>query len=119
MNLITLKGQCLLWLWTLMGFVVLLAVGFMVALWMGDVWMGDGHQAVQQKFNQLPWGWWRGFGYGVLLLSWPRLVRLVINYRQSTCRGQSVSRRLLIILIVLYELLLVQNPLDALFRWVG
>ena len=97
-----------------MGFVVLLVVGFMVALWMGEE-----HQAVQQKFNQLSWGWWRGFGYGVLLLSWPRLVRLVINYRQSTCRGQSVSRRPLIILIVLYELLLVQNPLAALFKWVG
>ena len=114
MNFITLKGQCLLWLWTLMGLVLLLVVGFMVALW-----MGGGHQAIQQKFNQLPWGWWRGFGYGVLLLSWPRLVRLAINYRQSTCRGQFVSRRPLIILIVLYELLLVQNPLAALFRWVG
>jgi len=114
MNFATLKEQCLLWLWTLMGFVVLLVVGFMVALWMGEE-----HQVVQQKFKQLPWGWWRGFGYGVLLLSWPRLVRLVINYRQSTSRGQSVSRRPLIILIVLYELLLVQNPLAALFRWVG
>lgn len=114
MKFTTLKGQCLLWLWTLMGFVVLLVVGFMVALWMGEE-----HQAAQQKFNQLPWGWWRGVGYGVLLLSWPRLVRLVINYRQSTCRGQSVSPRPLIILIVLYELLLVQNPLAALFRWVG
>lgn len=114
MKFTTLKGQCLLWLWTLMGFVVLLVVGFMVALWMGEE-----HQAVQQKFNQLPWVLWRGFGYGVLLLSWLRLVRLVINYRQSTCRGQSVSRRPLIILIVLYELLLVQNPLAALFRWVG
>ncbi len=114
MNFATLKEQCLLWLWTLMGFVLLLAVGFMVALSMGAE-----HQAVQQKFSQLPWGWWRGVGYGVLLLSWPRLVRLVTNYRQSTCRGQSVSRRPLIILIVLYELLLVQNPLAALFRWVG
>ncbi|UVW35795.1 hypothetical protein NYF23_04070 [SAR92 clade bacterium H455] len=114
MKFTTLKGQCLLWLWTLMGFVVLLVVGFMVALW-----MGEGHQTVQQKFNQLPWALWRGFGYGVLLLSWPHLVRLVINYRQSTCREQSVSRRPLIILIVLYELLLVQDPLAALFRWVG
>lgn len=114
MNLATLKGQCLLWLWTLMGLVLLLAVGFIVALWMGEE-----HQVVQQKLNQFPWAWWRGFGYGVLLLSWPHLVRLVINYRQSTCSEQSVSRRPLLILIVLYELLLVQNPLAALFRWVG
>ena len=114
MNFSIIKGQCLLWLWTLIGLVLLLAAGFLVALWMGEE-----HQAVQQKFNQLPWGWWRGLGYGVLLLSWPRLVGLVINYRQSTCRGQSVSRRPLTILIVLYELLLVQNPLAALFRWVG
>ena len=114
MNFATLKGQCLLWLWTLVGLVLLLAIGFMVALWMGEE-----HQAVQQTFNQLPWGWWRGVGYGVLLLSWPHLVRLAINNREFTCRGQFVSRRPLIILIVLYELLLVQNPLAALFKWVG
>jgi len=52
-------------------------------------------------------------------LSWPRMVKEAINYRHLACRGQSVSRRPLIILIMLYELLLVQNPLAALFRWVG
>jgi len=114
MSFATLKGQCLLWLWTLMGLFLLLAVGFLVALWMG----GD-HQSVQQQFSRLPWGWWRGMAYSVLLLSWPRMVKEAINYRHLACRGQSVSRRPLIILIMLYELLLVQNPLAALFRWVG
>ncbi|MBL1292811.1 MAG: hypothetical protein COB61_002960 [Thiotrichales bacterium] len=114
MSFSILKGQCLLWLWTLIGLVLLLAVGFMVALWMGEE-----HQAIQQTFNQLPWGWWRGLGYGVLLLFWPRWVKAVIHYRQSAYRGQFVSRRPLIILIVLYELLLVQNPLATLFKWMG
>ena len=113
MNFATLKGQCMLWLWTLMGLVLLLAVGFSVALWMG----GD-YQSVQQQFGRLPWGWWRGLAFSVLLLSWPRLVKTVINYRQSAYRGQAISRHSVVVLIVLYELLLVQNPLAALFRWV-
>ena len=114
MHVATLKGHCLLWLWTLIGLALLLTIGFSVALWMG----GD-HQAVQQQFSRLPWGWWRGLAYSVLLLSWPRLVKVALNYRQLAYREQSVNRRRLIILIVLYELLLVQNPLAALFEWVG
>lgn len=114
MNFATRKGQCLSWLWTLIGLALLFVVGFLMALWMGEE-----HQLVQQQFDRLPWGWWRGIAYGVLLLTWPSLIRATIKYRRSSYSDQPVKRRSIIILIVLYELLLVQNPLAALFRWAG
>lgn len=104
-----LKGQCLLWGYTSAALVLLLLVGVAVSLWVGS----QSPQAIGSLVANLPLGWWRAGIYGLLVLFWSRLVRHLTRHRRHDS-SSSASRRPLIILIILYECLIVQNPLAIL-----
>lgn len=109
MKLESLKQQCLLWGYTLAGLALLLVAGLLLSFWIGN----SDLQEVRGLINALPLGWWRGVFYGVLLMFWPRLIR---RLTESKLVNKEVlrSRCSLCVLIVLYELLIVQNPLAIL-----
>ena len=92
--------------WTFSA-IALFAVLILLWLWLDtDTFLTRSHH-----LNSLPWGWWRGAAYSGLLLIWPRLVAAL------TDRGRvQVSRRPLLLVIVLYEILLVRNPLVLLLH---
>lgn len=114
MNLAFLKRQCQLWGFTFVGLLLLFVVGFAVSVWNGDNLAPN----VSTYADNLSLGWWRVGGYILLFLLWPRLVRRLASNRQSIS-NKLVSRRPLVVLILLYELLIVQNPLAALMKLVA
>jgi len=114
MKFAALKRQCLIWGYTSAALLLLLIVGVVVSLWVSS----QPPQAVDSLVANLPLGWWRAAIYSLLVLFWPQLIcRLTRNRRyDSSCPA---NRRLLVILIILYECLIVQNPLEYLLDWVA
>ena len=109
-----LKKQCLLWGYTSAALLLLLTVGFAFSLWVGS----QPPQAIGLLVANLPLGWWRAGIYSLLVLFWPRLVCHLTRHRRHDS-SSSASRRPLVILIILYEGLIVQNPLAILLGWVA
>lgn len=109
-----LKRQFCLWGFTFAGIALLFVTGLVVSFWIG----GNPSQGIRLTMDGLQLGWWRAVIYSVLLLFWSRLISWVIPGRQYL-QQYPASRRPLIVLIVLYECLIVQNPLAVLFGWVG
>ena len=104
---------------SLCGFTVA-GVGLLIiaGLWL-TFWMANNHSlGIVETMDGIQFGWWRAVNYSALLLFWPRLVSGGIYNRQQSQRHQ-LSRRPLIILIILYECLIVQNPLSVILAWVG
>ena len=114
MNLTFLKRQCQLWGVTFAGLLLLFVAGFAVSIWNGD----NLAQNLSTYADNISLGWWRVGGYILLLLLWPRLVRRLASNRQSIS-NKLASRRPLVVLILLYELLIVQNPLATLLKLVA
>jgi hypothetical protein len=112
--MVFLKRQFLLWGYTLVGVVLLLIAGLVFSFWVGS----HPTQLINTVVGGLPLVWWRTIVYAALLLFWSKLVTLVIHNRQQSLKYQ-VSRGPLVILIILYECLIVQNPLSVFLRWVG
>ncbi|WP_299082339.1 hypothetical protein [uncultured Paraglaciecola sp.] len=114
MKFAALKRQFLLWGYTSAALVLLLIVGVAVSIWGSS----QPPQAIGSLVANLPLGWWRAGIYSLLVLCWPRFVcHLTRDHRHDS--SSSASRRPLIILIILYECLIVQNPLAALLDWVA
>lgn len=104
-----LKRQCLLWGWTITGLSLLMITGLCASLWMG---------VEKNPLTQsMSFGWWRVVVYGVLLIFWAAIVGRLTNNRCHYLKPLTI-RRPLIILILLYECLIVQNPLALLLGWV-
>ena len=114
MKFAALKRQCLLWGYTSAALVLLLIVGVAVSIWGSS----QPPQAISTLVANLPLGWWRAVIYSLLVLCWPRLVCHLTRHRRHDS-SSSASRRPLVILIILYECLIVQNPLAALLGWVA
>lgn len=93
--------------WTVSAIALLAVLTLLLWLWLDtDAFLTRSHH-----LNSLPWGWWRGAAYTSLLLIWPRLVAAL------TGRGRvQVPRRPLLLVILLYEILLVRNPLALLLH---
>ena len=108
------KRQCLLWGYTSVALVLLLIVGVAVSLWVGS----QSPKAIGSLVSNLPLGWWRAVIYSLLVLCWPRFVYHLTRHHRNDS-SPSASRRPLAILIILYECLIVQNPLAALLDWVA
>ena len=109
MKFAAIKRQCLLWGYTSAALVLLLIVGVAVSLWVGS----QSPKAIGSLVSNLPLGWWRAGIYSLLVLYWPQLVCHLTRHRRHDS-SSSASRRPLIILIMLYECLIVQNPLAIL-----
>lgn len=114
MKFAAIKRQCLLWGYTSVALVLLLIVGVAVSIWGSS----QPPQAISTLVANLPLGWWRAVIYSLLVLCWPRLVCHLTRHRRHDS-SSSASRRPLVILIILYECLIVQNPLAALLGWVA
>ena len=113
MRLVYLKRQCLLWGYTSIGLVLLFIAGFVVSLWVG----AESAQEIESYIESTSFGWWRIVIYGLLVLLWPRFLYWLTRRHQPGA-SYTASRRSLVILIVLYECLIVQNPLAILLEWV-
>jgi hypothetical protein len=109
-----LKRQFLLWGYTSAALVLLLIVGVAVSIWGSS----QPPQEISTLVANLPLGWWRVGIYSLLVLFWPQLVRHLTRHRRHDSSFLA-SRRPLIILIILYECLIVQNPLAVLLGWVA
>ena len=112
--MVLLKRQLLLWGFTFAGVGLLLIAGLLLSFWIGNNPSLD----ISEIMDGMQFGWWRAVIYGALLLFWPRLVLRVIQNRQQS-QQYLLNRRPLIILIILYECLIVQNPLSVILAWVG
>jgi len=106
MKFYSVKRQFLFWGYTSVALVLLLIVGVAVSIWGSS----QPPQAISTLVANLPLGWWRAVIYSLLVLCWPRLVCHLTRHRRHDS-SSSASRRPLIILIILYECLIVQNPL--------
>ena len=109
-----LKRHFLLWGFTFAGVGLLLIAGLLLSFWVGNNPSLD----IGEILDGMQFGWWRAVIYSALLLIWPRLVSRVMHNRQKS-QQYLLSRRPLIILIILYECLIVQNPLSVILAWVG
>jgi len=109
-----LKRQFLLWGFTFTGVGLLLIAGLLLSLLIGNNPPLD----IGEVMDGMQFGWWRAVIYSMLLLFWPRLVLRVIRNRKQS-QLYLLNRRPLIILIILYECLIVQNPLSVILAWVG
>lgn len=109
-----LKRQFLILGFTFAGVGFLLLAGLLLSFWLGSNFSLD----MGEIMDGLQLGWWRAVIYSALLLFWPRFVSWVIHNRQQS-QLHLLSRRPLIILIILYECLIVQNPLSVILAWVG
>ena len=114
MKFTALKRQFLLWGYTSAALVLVLIVGVAVSIWGSS----QSPQAIGSLVANLPLGWWRAGIYSLLVLFWPQLVCHLTRHRRNDS-SSSASRHPLIILIVLYECLVVQNPLAILLRRVA
>ena len=114
MKLSFLKRQWLLWGCTSVGLALLAAVGFVLTFWVNS----NGIQWFDNRTGTLWLGCWRGLVYIFLIVFWPIVISRLTG--RSQCNSSAISsRRPLVILIILYELLIVQNPLAALIELVG
>ena len=95
------------WLFTLIAFVVLFVAGLIVAL------LVSSSQIPTHQFDGYTWLAWRLLIYFLLIGLWPFLIQHLFNRFKIKTR-QAPARLPLLMLIVLYELLIVQNPLQAL-----
>lgn len=100
------------WLYTIAALFILFVGGLLVSLILG----ANGVPVARLDVNA--WLWWRGLIYLVLLLCWPLLVRHLAR-RRNIESTRPVGFRPLVILVVLYELLIAQNPIQALVGWAG
>lgn len=114
MILPVLKRQIFLWGYTLATLIFLLAVGFLGSQLITE----SSLQVIFRQLDSLPLFLFRGLMYGVLLFFWPRLIQWLASRRYAATQVITI-RRPLIILIVCYELLIVQNPVALLFKWLG
>ncbi|MAV30890.1 MAG: hypothetical protein CL866_09125 [Cycloclasticus sp.] len=114
MKFAALKRQFLLWGYTSAALVLLLIVGVAVSIWGSS----QPPQAIGSLVANLPLGWWRAGIYSLLVVFWPRLVCQLTRHRWHDS-SSSASRRPLVILIILYECLIAQNPLAVLLGWVA
>ena len=107
MKAVFLKRQCAAWGYTFLGLILLFGVGLTVGLGFGD-------QPIQLSSpNDTGFLIWRLTAYCGLITLWPAFIaRLARSDRQLL-----LSRRPLVLLILAYELLLVQNPLALLLQW--
>ena len=95
------------WLFTLIALVVLFLAGALVSL------LVSSNQLPTHQFDGHTWLGWRLLIYTLLIGLWPFLIQLLLKRLKLKVR-QKPTRIPLVSLMVLYELLIVQNPLQAL-----
>ena len=111
MILAELKRQCLLWGYTIAALLLLFVVGVLLSLWLGSQ---PSPRVDLQTANSALGGWRIGL-YCLLVGCWPRCVAWLMNRRFGAV--YPVSRKPHVLLILLYEGLIVQNPLAILLSW--
>lgn len=113
MNMMGFKRQR--WSWTLIGLILLLIAGFVAVTWVGE----GNFLAIDHKNTPMAHlAWWRGSVYIALLLFWPQLVGYLARGHR-VISAKDTGRGHLILLIVCYELLIVQNSLAAMIKALG
>lgn len=114
MSIALIKRRGRYWLYTTTSLVLLLIAGFALSVGMGE-------QGVQRlaRLTDLPLTAFRFALYGVLLAGWPQIVHRLTPRRTLTPQRSPAKhvRRPLVLVIVLYEGLIVHNPLAQLFAW--
>lgn len=116
MSGVTIKRLCLTWGATLFSLVIVMIVGLVLA-----VGIGNNPQTLQKEVLQLPWGGWRALLYISLLMAWPYVIEFVLRWCRYPATKFSLpknrSRRPLLVLILCYESFVVHNPLALLLAW--
>ena len=111
MSFTLIKRQLLVWGFTFVALVLLLGSGLLIGVWFeySEANTFD-HRATTPAYLS-----WRLLVYGLLLLFWSVIIKRVLP---SMPRGKqsAVGRRVLLLLIIAYELLIVQNPLAQLLQ---
>lgn len=110
MTLALLKRQCVLWIFTSVGVLLVFLAGLLVSLWLSS----QPPLVVEGAKTNPLFTLWRTAIYTLLLLFWPRCFNGLMRNKSL-----QLSRRPLIALIVLYEGLIVHSPLAVLLRWIG
>ena len=95
------------WLFTLIALVVLFMAGVLVSL------LVSSNQLPTHQFDGHTWLGWRLLMYSLLIGLWPFLIQHLLKKLKIKAK-QRPSRLPLVVLVALYELLIVQNPLQAL-----
>lgn len=95
------------WLFTLVALVVLFMAGVLVSL------LVSSNQLPTYPLDGSAWFGWRLLIYFLLVGWWPYLIQRLLKRLKVKTR-QLPARLPLVVLIVLYELLIVQNPLQVL-----
>ncbi|WP_390619328.1 hypothetical protein [Maricurvus nonylphenolicus] len=96
------------WFYALAAIVLLFLAGLLISLL-----ISSGKLTVDQYDDQA-WMIWRVLFYGFLIGLWPVFIKFLLKKHRLEV-GKEISRLPVIILIALYEILIVQNPLKALF----
>jgi hypothetical protein len=112
MKLAFLKRHFFVWGITAVALALLFIAGALASFWVA----GQSTQNYGLLTQGLPLGWCRAAAYLLLIVFWPRLIYQLT--RKYSGASRKYNRRPLIMLIIFYEVLIVQNPLAALFRWV-
>jgi len=95
------------WSFTLIALAVLFVAGVLVSL------LVSSNQLPTYPLDESAWFGWRLLIYCLLVGWWPYLIQHLLK-RLKAKATQTAARLHLVVLIVLYELLIVQNPLQAL-----
>ena len=109
---LTSNSQRWRWLFTLIALVVLFMAGVLVSL------LASSTDFSSHQFDGRGLLIWRLTAYSLLLWLWPYLIEYLL--KRFKLKGRKKNTRLhLVVLIILYEFLIVQNPLQALLSLGG
>ena len=106
-----LKRHAFFGAFTLIAFFVLFVVGLFVSFSAEEFSLSQ--PSYLRDVNAFIW--WRATVYILLLVFWPRLIRRAA-YMLGITGKVSESRKALMLLILFYELLIVQNPLSFVLK---
>lgn len=95
------------WLFTLIALVAFFMAGLLVSLLVSST------DFPSHQHDRREWLIWRLLAYSLMVGVWPYLIKHLLKRLKVKAR-QIPARLPLVVLIVLYELLIVQNPLQAL-----
>ena len=98
---------------TIAGFILLFTVGLASSFFAGERPALYINHLVDSGFLTC----WRIALYVILLVFWPRLVALAVGTHQLTT-ARYKSRKPLLVVVLLYEVLIVFNPLALAISWV-
>lgn len=91
---------------------VLIALGCAVTLGVGVTLDGNALTSISNlMIHSASFYWLRFAAYTILFIVWPKIIRIVL--KEKLKKGWVFERKYLLVLIVLYEVVIVLNPLKV------